>query len=265
MTPILPGLLTSSAASAISDVIEQADRTKKAVDRLNSYETEVLPVLITEVAGSPPKYAWKLRMKDANGLRIDHPNGRKGTTSQNPAFDPNNLVRTLPFEGWIRRFGWVQELDGAVFEIINADNTTVGATIVSGEALPGVFYNGNTATVLWQPSQTFGPGLWQFSPNMATETVGPIGAGTRLFANVLLSPNNPSVFLYGFGIPGNQSSYLFLLVDGAFIIQQTNYRLEVSPTWTVVALVPFQIQIRSVPTNPMTAWTTGFITYTKLP
>lgn len=79
-------------------------------------------VAITNNGTTPPvpagrRFSWKRRSYDANGVRIDHPNGMTGSATWMPAVEPNDRLLVSGTEVFLRRNLSTPDL-GTVYEII---------------------------------------------------------------------------------------------------------------------------------------------------
>lgn len=116
---ISPGFLTPSAAKAIDEAIASASRAEHELQRQLEPLADEFPAKITAYDGATGRCSWTMRSYNANGLRTDHPNGRTGTTTRNPAYPTGNgemPPEAFPVDVWLRKRGFVHSLGGPVYE-----------------------------------------------------------------------------------------------------------------------------------------------------
>lgn len=127
---IKPGFVTPQMAAALQTGFGASMAANdELMNRARDMPEEFLPVKLTASdGGTPALYSWTLQYKDTTNLRVDHPNGRTGTPTNNPAYFPVGTISTFPFECWIKRFGWDSTKGGATYEVISTPlgSTTVG-------------------------------------------------------------------------------------------------------------------------------------------
>jgi hypothetical protein len=111
-----PGEVSPGTALVLAAAVATAYRTETEVRSVVATDDRGWPIQLTSVDTSytPARAAWKLRTWDAQGGRIDHPNGRTGTVTASPAVLIGNgsvPPASLPLDTW----GWPTRLidDGA--------------------------------------------------------------------------------------------------------------------------------------------------------
>ncbi len=116
---IKPGFVTPQMAAALQTGFGASlAANDELMNRARDMPEEFLPVKLTAVDGSG-LYSWTLQYKDTTNLRVNHPNGRTGTPTNNPAYFPSGTLSTFPVECWIKRFGWDSSKGGATYEVVS--------------------------------------------------------------------------------------------------------------------------------------------------
>jgi len=116
---IFPGFLTPSAARALEQAAAQAEHADYELQRNIEPVPDEFAAKITAYDGATGRCSWTMRSYNASGLRVDHPNGRTGTTTRNPAYPVGNGVMpptAFPVDVWLRSRGFVGSLGGPVYE-----------------------------------------------------------------------------------------------------------------------------------------------------
>jgi hypothetical protein len=84
---IRPGEVSPGAAAAINAALATGAFTRQQVEAWTDTDHPDVPIQLTscDTSYTPARCAWKLRAWNAQGQRIDHPNGRTGTVTKSPA------------------------------------------------------------------------------------------------------------------------------------------------------------------------------------
>jgi len=121
---IKPGMVTPQMAAALQSGFGTSMQAKDDLMNLpRDMPEDTLPVKLTAVDGSG-LYSWTLQYKDTTNARVNHPNGRTGTPTKNPAYFAGGTISSFPTECWIRRFGWDSTKGGTLYEVIAAPQSS---------------------------------------------------------------------------------------------------------------------------------------------
>jgi hypothetical protein len=103
---ILPGFLTPHGAAALQAGLEQAEETRRDLERDPRDWDDEFPAKITAWDETEGRASWTRQTYDSDGRRIDDPLGVTGSPSYMPAYPVGNGLMpppSFPVEVWMRR------------------------------------------------------------------------------------------------------------------------------------------------------------------